>query len=87
MHKLLSGVAAIVVIAAGAVYLGNEWTKHQNRAAADHARLELFRLADAAPHEDSKVTKYCQSFVEAAPHTDDQGIKLMARDCRFFGFH
>ncbi len=87
LHKLLSCSAAIVVIAAGAVYLTNEWTRYQNRVAGDRVRSELFRLADAAPNEDSKVTKYCQSFVEAAPYTDDQGIKSMARDCRFFGFH
>ncbi|CDN93408.1 hypothetical protein [Agrobacterium tumefaciens] len=87
MQKLLAILASLTVIVCGGVFLSGEWSKYQYRESLRRAKLELFRLAEAGPDEEYKVSNYCRLFVEAAPHVQDQGIKDTAKDCLRFGFH
>lgn len=88
--RLLVGLASAIVIVCGAYYLYSEWSasraQAERLAGNERARVELFEQADALPHEESKVRKWCRGVLDVAPDADNRLLTGWARNCRVLGY-
>lgn len=97
MDNWLKGLIAVtcgVVIVAGTAYGWGEWSRYrQDRAKAERiesVRAELFRYANAEPHEFDVVRDYCNNihtWIRGAKDSDHKRvIEQLDRNCRILGY-
>lgn len=92
--KILIAAACCVIIVAGGAYGWGEWSKHRQDRETDEriesVRAELFRYAQAEPHEVDEVRDYCDdihSWLRSARDSDHKRvIERLDRNCRILGY-
>jgi hypothetical protein len=92
--KILIGAACCVIIVAGGAYGWGEWSQNRQDKTAteqiERVRAELFRYAQAAPHEIDEVRDYCEdihTWLRGAKDSDHkQVIQQLDRNCSILGY-
>lgn len=92
--KVLIAAACSVIIVAGGIYGWGEWAQYrEDRKTGDRIerlRAELFRYAQAAPHEVDEVRDYCEdihTWLRGAKDSDHKRvIQQLDRNCSILGY-
>lgn len=90
--KGLIAAACVVVIAGGGYYAWGEYqirsAQAERSAGIERARAEIFKFADAKPHEIDKARDYCRVLNQVNTNNPEKSDvrETILRNCRYFGY-